>query len=253
MLFLLLGCRSDDECTEYQSDTDSRHDPQIDSYESRAELDESTNPMGPHEGHLDGDKIDSKSLTSSSVQHSFISEGSDGVPQLDKKDDERLLGDEGESSSSYPAEFATESLDFENNGVIWRPPDPEDEDDDKEDPLYDDDDDEGDASGEWGHLQSSGSFGRGEFRNRDRSGEDQKNVMKNVVYGHFRALVAQLLQVENLPVSGENSEESWLDIITSLSWEAATLLKPDMSRSGGMDPGGYVKVKCLATGRRCER
>ncbi|KAK4772048.1 hypothetical protein SAY86_013823 [Trapa natans] len=244
----------DDDDEEYQSDADSRHYPRMDSYESRTELDESLHPRGPHDAHLDRDKIDSKSLTGSSIQHSFISEGSDGVSHLDKKDDERLLGDEGETAFSYPAEVEAESLDFENNGVIWHPPDPEDEDDDKEDFLYDDDDDddEGDASGEWGRLRSSKSFGRGEFRNRDRSGEDQNNVMKNVVYGHFRALVSQLLQVENLPISGEDSQDGWLDIITSLSWEAASLLKPDMSRSGGMDPGGYVKVKCLATGHRCE-
>ncbi|KAK4764732.1 hypothetical protein SAY86_025822 [Trapa natans] len=242
----------DDDDEEYQSDADSRHYPRMDSYESRTELDESPNPMGPHDGHHGIGNIDSKSLTSSSFQHSFISEVSDGVSQLDKKHDDRLLGDEGEVASSYPAEVETDSLDFEDNGIIWRPPDPENEDDDKEDFLYDDDDDEGDASGEWGRLRSSGSFGRCEFRNRDRSGEDQKNVMKNVVYGHFQALVAQLLQVENLPISGEDSQDNWLDIITSLSWEAASLLKPDMSRSGGMDPGGYVKVKCLATGRRCE-
>ncbi|OWM68786.1 hypothetical protein CDL15_Pgr024973 [Punica granatum] len=244
----------DDEYTEYQSDTDSRRYPQIDRYESRSELDELTNPMGSNEVHLDGDKIDTKSLTSSSLQHSFISEGSDGVPQLGKKEDERLLGDEGETATSsiYPGKVGADSVDFENSGVIWLPPEPEDEEDEKEGFLFYDDDEEGDASGDWGCLRSSGSFGSGEFRNRDRPGEDQKNVMKNVVYGHFRALVAQLLQVENLPVGGENSEENWLDIITSLSWEAATLLKPDTSKSGGMDPGGYVKVKCLATGRRSE-
>ncbi|KAA8541583.1 hypothetical protein F0562_022735 [Nyssa sinensis] len=76
--------------------------------------------------------------------------------------------------------------------------------------------------------------------------------MKTVVDGHFRALVAQLLQVDNLLMGEEDDKESWLEIITFLSWEAATLLKPDMSKGGGMDPGGYVKVKCIASGRRCE-
>ncbi|KAL3038088.1 hypothetical protein AAZX31_01G109600 [Glycine max] len=77
--------------------------------------------------------------------------------------------------------------------------------------------------------------------------------MKTVVEGHFRALVAQLLQVENPTTCDEDGKESWLDIITALSWEAATLLKPDTSRGGGMDPGGYVKVKCIASGHRNER
>ena len=76
--------------------------------------------------------------------------------------------------------------------------------------------------------------------------------MKNVVDGHCRALVAQLLQVENLPIE-DNDKDCWLEIITSLSWEATTLLKPDMSKGGGMDPGGYVKVKCIACGQRSER
>ncbi|PWA53420.1 Chaperonin Cpn60/TCP-1 [Artemisia annua] len=56
--------------------------------------------------------------------------------------------------------------------------------------------------------------------------------MKTVVDGHFRALVSQLLQVENL-----DDTDNWLEIITSLSWEAASLLKPDTSKGGGMDPG----------------
>uniref|UniRef100_A0A803KQV4 1-phosphatidylinositol-3-phosphate 5-kinase n=1 Tax=Chenopodium quinoa TaxID=63459 RepID=A0A803KQV4_CHEQI len=47
--------------------------------------------------------------------------------------------------------------------------------------------------------------------------------------------------VENIPVTDDDNKESWLEIITGLSWEAATLLKPDTSRGGGMDPGGYVK------------
>ncbi|KAJ1408315.1 Zinc finger, FYVE/PHD-type [Sesbania bispinosa] len=59
-------------------------------------------------------------------------------------------------------------------------------------------------------------------------------------------------KVENLPVE-DNDKNSWLEIITSLSWEAATLLKPDMSKGGGMDPAGYVKVKCIACGSRIER
>ena len=171
-----------------------------------------------------------------------------------KKEDGHDIGDECEAPSSlYAAEDVdSEPVDFENNGVLWLPPEPEDEEDEREALLFDDDDD-GEGAGEWGYLHPSSSFGSGEYRNRDRSTEEHKKAMKNVVDGHFRALVAQLLQVENLPVGEENDEESWLEIITSLSWEAATLLKPDMSKSAGMDPGGYVKVKCLASGRRCER
>lgn len=170
----------------------------------------------------------------------------------DKKEDDRHTGDEGEASSSiYAADnINVESVDFENNGLIWLPPEPEDEDDEKEVMFTDEADED---EGEWGSLRTSSSFGSGEYRNRDCTSEEQQNLMKNVVYGHFRALIAQLLQVENLPMNEEGSDESWLDIISSLSWEAASLLKPDTSRGGGMDPGGYVKIKCLASGRRCQR
>ncbi|KAF9602990.1 hypothetical protein IFM89_033288 [Coptis chinensis] len=81
-------------------------------------------------------------------------------------------------------------------------------------------------------LCSSSSFGSGEYRSRDRSSEEHRKVMKNVVDGHFRALVTQLLQVEELPVSEEDDQENWLDIITLLYWEAATLLKPIQAREG---------------------
>ncbi|URE23909.1 Phosphatidylinositol-4-phosphate 5-Kinase [Musa troglodytarum] len=86
------------------------------------------------------------------------------------------------------------------------------------------DDDEEDATGEWHYPCSSNSFG----------------------------LWSQLLQVENISICEEDGKENWLDIITSLSWEAATLLKPDTSSGGGMDPGLYVKVKCLACGHRSD-
>ncbi|KAI3443502.1 hypothetical protein Pfo_000167 [Paulownia fortunei] len=140
-----------------------------------------------------------------------------------------------------------EAVDYENNGVIWLPPEPEDEEDEREALISDDDDDAAkDATGEWGYLRSS-SFVVGECRSRDRSNEEHRKAMKRVVDGHFRSLITQLLQAENLPAT---EHESWLDIITTLSWEAASLLKPDTSRGGGMDPGGYVKVKCIACGNR---
>ncbi|PKA65141.1 1-phosphatidylinositol-3-phosphate 5-kinase FAB1B [Apostasia shenzhenica] len=142
-----------------------------------------------------------------------------------------------------------EQVDFEKNICLWLPPDPENEEDEKESSLVDDDGE--DAIGEWGYLQSS-NFCGGEYQTKSRSSEEHKKAMKNVVDGHFRVLVAQLLQVENLPVTDDHEKDGWLDIISSLSWEAASLLKPDTSKGGGMDPGGYVKVKCIAYGSRKE-
>lgn len=178
-------------------------------------------------------------------------EGVDGI-QAPVKEADNDDHDKGEVSHYIEDSTNSEPVDFENNGLLWLPPEPEDKEDEREAILFDEDDDEG-AAGDWGYLRSSTSFGSCEYRGRDKTSEEHRMAMKNVVEGHFRALVAQLLQVENLAVSDEDQEESWLDIITALSWEAATLLKPDMSKGGGMDPGGYVKVKCIACGRRSER
>ncbi|XP_042457179.1 1-phosphatidylinositol-3-phosphate 5-kinase FAB1B-like isoform X1 [Zingiber officinale] len=155
------------------------------------------------------------------------------------------------SSSIFGADATdAEPMDFESNKQLWLPPEPEDEEDEKEAVLFDEEED--DTAGEWRYMRSLNSFGSFEHRNRDRSIEEHKKAMKNVVEGHFRALVAQLLQVENLPISEEEDKKNWLDILTSLSWEAATLLKPDTSSGGGMDPGLYVKIKCLACGHRSD-
>lgn len=251
---MILSCfRSDDDEDEYgvyQSDSDTRHYPQVSSYYGQAEL----NGIGNIDGsqvHPDGENIN----TELPSNYSFDTQGLEGAPVIAKNEDEPDICDENEAPSSlYVSEDVdAEPVDFENNGLLWLPPEPEDEEDEQEAILFDDDDDnDGNAIGEWGYLRSSSSFGSGEYRHRDRSGEEHKKVMKNVVDGHFRALVSQLLQVENLPVE-DDDPNSWLEIITSLSWEAATLLKPDMSKSGGMDPAGYVKVKCIACGSRIER
>lgn len=170
-------------------------------------------------------------------------------PELDNS------SDCGAASSIYALETAdTNSVDFEKNDYFWIPPEPEDKEDELETDLFvdDDDDDEPVSDGGRCYLQSSSSFGSGEFRSRDCSTEEHKKVMKNVVDGHFRALISQLLQVENITLE-EGDDMGWLEIVTSVSWEAANFLRPDTSQGGGMDPGGYVKVKCLASGHRSER
>ncbi|KAJ7951437.1 1-phosphatidylinositol-3-phosphate 5-kinase [Quillaja saponaria] len=248
--------RSDDEEDQYgvyPSDSKLCHFPQVNNYYGQVEFDGMSNSDGSLMVYPDGENINTKGLSNSLTHHSFGSQGLDGISHFGQKD-ETDIGDENEAPSSLivSEDVDTEPVDFENNGLLWLPPEPDDEEDERELTLFADDDDDVNVTGEWGYLRTSGSFGSGEYRNKDRSSEEHSNVMKNVVDGHFRALVSQLLQVENLPVGEDNDAESWLEIITSLSWEAATLLKPDMSKGGGMDPGGYVKVKCIASGRRCE-
>ncbi|RZC85899.1 hypothetical protein C5167_026572 [Papaver somniferum] len=187
-----------------------------------------------------------------SPTHSTIHESSqelEGVNKPGKTLNGNVDGEKGETASSSSVKVV-EPVDFENNGLLWIPPGPEDVEDDIDAVLSDDGGD--DATGECRHLRPSTSFGDGGSRTKEKSGEVHKKAVKNVVDGHLRVLVAQMLQVENLPVGEEDDRESWLDIITSLSWEAVTLLEPDTSKGGGMDPGGYVKIKCLACGHRSE-
>lgn len=244
-----------DEEFAYQLATGGTHILQIDNeYYDELHLDDMDNDYESHKVDPDEQAADAKSVSSGSFQD---------VPQLEKREDGNDgndgndVNDECEASSSlYAAQDVPEPVDFENNGVLWLPPEPEDEEDEREALLYDDDEDDdvGNAAGEWGYLRSSSNLGSGECRNRERSNEEHKKAMKTVVDGHFRALVSQLLQVENLVSSEEEDDkDNWLEIITSLSWEAASLLKPDTSKGGGMDPGGYVKIKCLASGRRSDR
>ncbi|KAI3515572.1 hypothetical protein L1887_14472 [Cichorium endivia] len=62
---------------------------------------------------------------------------------------------------------------------------------------------------------------------------EHKKQLETVVQGHFRALFSQLLQSEFV--------------------EVANFVKPDTSRGRSMDPGDYVKIKCIAFGNPYER
>lgn len=240
----------DDEYGVYQLDSQGKHYSQTNGLFSYVDYDDIDKDYVSHKVHPNGEATDEKSVSSLTSQNNVDPQASEEVQQIVKQD----ISDESEASSSlYAAQDANlEHVDFESSGILWLPPEPEDEEDEREGMLFDDDDD-GDAAGEWGYLHASSSFGSGEYRGRDRSNEEQKKVVKNVVDGHFRALVSQLMQVEKLVIGEEDDKESWLEIVTSLSWEAATLLKPDTSKGGGMDPGGYVKVKCIASGHRSDR
>ncbi|XP_039018763.1 1-phosphatidylinositol-3-phosphate 5-kinase FAB1A-like isoform X2 [Hibiscus syriacus] len=247
--FGFCGNRSDEEDDDYgayHSDSESRPYAHAEEYSSAINIDE----IGcVYKVHHDGEDFDSNPLKGSPLAENFSIQSVDGIKKIEEVN-EHENADQDEAPAYDVDETDAEPLDFENNGLLWLLPEPEDEEDEREATLLDDDD-EG-ATGEWGYLLPSNSFGSGEYRSRIKSGEEHRQAIKNVVEGHFRALVSQLLQVESVHVDDEDGRESWLDIITSLSWEAATLLKPDTSKGGGMDPGGYVKVKCIASGCRHE-
>ncbi|XP_039024394.1 1-phosphatidylinositol-3-phosphate 5-kinase FAB1A-like isoform X2 [Hibiscus syriacus] len=249
--FGFCGNRSDDEDDDYgayHSDSKSKHYSHAEDYYGATNNDDFERVYGSDQVHPHAENTDVKSLSGSPLSKNFDIPSVDGIKKLEEKN-EQENADEGEVPAYVVDGTGSVPVDFESNRLLWLPPEPADEEDEKEAALFDDDDDEG-ATGEWGYLRSN-SFGTGE-RSRDKSVEEHRRAMKNVVEGHFRALVSQLLLVENLPIGDDDGKENWLDIITSLSWEAATLLKPDTSKGGGMDPGGYVKVKCIAAGRRSE-
>ncbi|KAF2609038.1 hypothetical protein F2Q68_00046250 [Brassica cretica] len=144
-----------------------------------------------------------------------------------------------------------EPLDFENNGRIWYPPPPEDENDEAESNYfaYDEDDDDDDVGETATEFSLSSSFAS----HAPKLGDNSNEPLRTVVHDHFRALVAELLRGEELtPCDDEGSAGDWLDIVTALAWQAATFVKPDTRAGGSMDPGSYVKIKCLASGNQNE-
>ncbi|GMH17561.1 hypothetical protein Nepgr_019402 [Nepenthes gracilis] len=239
----------DYDCGVYQSNSNSMIHLQTNDNYRQFESDEVQSAYDSNNLHADGEQSDPKCLSGSAFQHSYDCQGSYTIEAIGKDEDDHDICEECDAPSSLCAaeDVDMEPVDFENNGLLWLPPEPENEEDERDVVLLDDDDD-GDTIGGWGGLRTSGWFGSDEHRGRDGPFKEHKKAMKNVVDGHFRALVSQLLQVESISVDEKDVKESWLEIITSLSWEAATLLKPDMRRGGGMDPGGYVKVKCIASG-----
>uniref|UniRef100_A0A3B6JIJ4 Phosphatidylinositol 3-phosphate 5-kinase type III n=3 Tax=Triticinae TaxID=1648030 RepID=A0A3B6JIJ4_WHEAT len=247
--------RSDDEDEEfgaYFSDRQVQHEQHNNQYFRSVEFDEFNASYNTTISKTIEVNVIPKELSACAVDHGFPST----LPVTKVEDEPELdnSSDCGAASSIYALETAdTNSVDFEKNDYFWIPPEPEDKEDELETDLFDDDDDDDEPVSDGGrcYLQSSSSFGSGEFRSRDRSTEEHKKVMKNVVDGHFRALISQLLQVENITLE-EGDDMGWLEIVTSVSWEAANFLRPDTSQGGGMDPGGYVKVKCLASGHRSE-
>ncbi|KAJ4972617.1 hypothetical protein NE237_005791 [Protea cynaroides] len=140
-------------------------------------------------------------------------------------------------------------LDFENNVLFWFAPPADDEEDESENNFYGHDN-EADDVGESAAMFSSSSLKRDMFPVREKPNDGQSH--RAVIHGHFRVLVSQLLQEEGFHEGNDNVGEDWLDIVTSVAWQAANFVKPDTSRGGSMDPRDYVKVKCIVSGSPSE-
>lgn len=139
-------------------------------------------------------------------------------------------------------------LNLDTDPQIWAPPEAENEVEDIVSSVADDDYHEG---REWGQSCFSSSLDDECDGSFNFKGQCQK-AMVEVMNGRFRTFVRKLLGLESIPFSGDS--ESWLDIVTSLSWKAATFIKPEVTnKESSMDPGSLVKVKCIASGNRGER
>ncbi|KAJ6762052.1 1-PHOSPHATIDYLINOSITOL-3-PHOSPHATE 5-KINASE FAB1D-RELATED [Salix koriyanagi] len=154
--------------------------------------------------------------------------------------------------SSNEGNDVSQTSDDEVDAQFWEPPeaeDPEDELDGGVAFIEDDDEECGDGT-KWG-KPSSLSYSRDEGSRSFKFKEEKQKAMDEVVNVKFKAVVSQLLKTAGV-ASLMRDGESWVDIVTYLSWEAASFLKPEAIDRKAMNPDGYVKVKCIATGSRSE-
>lgn len=165
----------------------------------------------------------------------------------------KVNGVENISGSHNNESEDSQSVDREMDVQIWEPPEPEDPEDDIEGSVAynDDDDDECGDGTKWGKPSSLSHF-RDECSGRYKFKEEKQRTMEKVVSGKFKAIVSQLLKSVGV-ASYVKDGESWVDIVTSLSWEAASSLRPDSVDGKAMDLNSYIKVKCIATGSRNQR
>lgn len=109
-----------------------------------------------------------------------------------------------------------------------------------------DEEDSEDADGSFSWCQQGG------YR------EERQKAMLRAMNGQLKMLAARFLESAGIPAAFHQLQGAdtccWLDIVTSLSWEAALLIRPDATTGNEMDPSSHVKVKCLASGtrRQCE-
>lgn len=119
---------------------------------------------------------------------------------------------------------------------IWRPPEPAD----MMERFASDDDDNWNDNEEWG---------RSNFGSNHNNKEERQTAPK----WRLKTFIGRLLASEGVSFSEREGGESWLEIVASLSWETALLLKHEYSEGNGMGPLFPVKVTCVASGARQER
>ncbi|XP_010530436.1 PREDICTED: putative 1-phosphatidylinositol-3-phosphate 5-kinase FAB1D [Tarenaya hassleriana] len=143
-----------------------------------------------------------------------------------------------------------QELEHDNNQLdahIWEPPEAEISEDESEGDVTDIDDDDDECCD--GTKWSKSSF-HGDSKDKNSKSlnlkEEKRRAVQEDINRKFRVFVSQLLKSLDVSSSTEFGE-NWIDIVTGLSWEAASLLKAVIDGKP-VDPNAYIKVKCLATG-----
>ncbi|XP_061344113.1 putative 1-phosphatidylinositol-3-phosphate 5-kinase FAB1D [Gastrolobium bilobum] len=158
--------------------------------------------------------------------------------------------DGSEDPTASSVEETEYSLPYDLDIQTWEPPEPENPQDDMDDSVTcdDDDEDQGVEIANWGEPTSMSSSKDELSGSCYRFKEEKQRAMEEVMNGKFKEIVGQLLISVGVSSSDEG-DKSWVDIVTSLSWEAASFLKPDAI---GGNPDRYVKMKCIAAGSRSQ-
>ncbi|KAJ3673178.1 hypothetical protein LUZ60_006552 [Juncus effusus] len=149
------------------------------------------------------------------------------------------------SSTLYEITSTKSILDLHGNLALWSPPEPENM-EDEEMEIYDDQIQFNDSSRESDNNTVSTEC------DHDSMTDDQEETSQNTPEDKFKLVLFQLLYNEGIQTDCEDGIMSWVDIIESLARNVAYVVKPDTSNGGSMDPIGYVKIKCLASGNRDE-
>ncbi|KAL6010651.1 hypothetical protein ACLOJK_001088 [Asimina triloba] len=181
---------------------------------------------------IQGEKLSLKDNTANDVQPTRAGDASSGA---DSASDNL---NQSQVSLKERAELL-QPFSIETDPCIWQLPDPEEKEDDIECSVaYNEDDDEYTDGIEWVQSSSLGSIDE-ECGSSNRFKEEREKAMLEVMNGRFKTFVDQLLTSEGLD-SMEDTCDNWRDIIVSLSWEAATLVKSDATEGRAMDPGFQV-------------
>ncbi|XP_062196034.1 1-phosphatidylinositol-3-phosphate 5-kinase FAB1A-like [Phragmites australis] len=162
-------------------------------------------------------------------------------------------GDDSDGAESTNGKSSITGSSCLENDSIWIPPEAADKEDETESfatsITYDDDDDNYSDGIKW--VQSSfPATGDEHEASTSNPREEREKAMLEAMNGQLKILVSRFLATAGISSSKGEGSESWLGIVTSLSWEAALLIKPDGSMGKEMDPGSYIKVKCIASGTR---